>query len=65
MRSSKRQATFNVPISQVKKASYRIKSPGQHLYAIVWEQRSQYWLFLALKLHVWALNYVHILADIE
>ena len=28
---------------------------------MVWEQKSKYWLFLALKLHHWALSYVPII----
>ena len=45
--------------SQLNKTSYQIKSPDQCLPGMVFEQTSQYWLFLALLIHVWALNYVH------
>ena len=52
--NSKLLSTF-----QLNKTSYKIKSPDQRPLGIVWDQRSQYWQFFALELHVWALNYVH------
>ena len=37
---SKRQAVFNVLISQLNKISYQIESPGQRLEGMVWTKEA-------------------------
>ena len=58
MRFSKRQAIFNFSISQQQDFLSNKKS-GSTALKYEFEQGIQDWLFLAPKLNIWALNYVH------